>query len=861
MDSTEILLGKDRHKLGVNEDNFIGVEMQSYEKSLPYTEETYYVDSYQRYYKEKDGSNKHRLAFTIAPFCSNVLFNVVTEPVYKEGADDCVAIRKMPSSLPDFSGYKSDTSLNEEKLVRDTGYSHPYTNRNEYPIEYHCGLDIFNNHHLRKKDFNVVNPSSSSTRDENFNTIRDFLKDRNGVVVREPILMKKNELVSSSADTISIHLYQNDNILSFKEAVTDKLMEYNGWFGFLNPATIPVNNAVASGGIHNGEPYSINKCMNNNSAWEQIDMYPDRTLYSFIPKYNKFRGRMERNWDYCITYPYSYDSGHTIVNGGLRCVLVTNIKNRTVEENEEVTFKSAVRHNLHTGEYVNLIFGISGSQGTKTANPAKILSTGLNGKDNEHYFTVEYSSIQNEIEMLGGNTGEIRFRKVEDGNEAEYYIRKFKKIDEKDFANSLNKLSFAQNGYSDQVAQIVYTEDIDVTELRDNHNRPLSELYLTIVKRNAGHTEWYSGNVTSSKVEFSHCFGEVISGFDLPSDDEFKNYNVRRIHSVNDSRAMITPSPDPLESNIAIENEEFFGDICEFFPGIAKETSIEPVYHRFNTAQREISSGDFSSFTYDEIIHDDYDIGHTWMAEGRSSAKSGNTYGYSAITQGEPANIIPEGYYYKPHYRIPIREFENTVNQGYHYSVSYERRQRISDDTWKFVTSDDYYFESGLTAPDGTKVKDGSIVYAYKMGDEGVEKMVSGTCIAVEGNDFRTVTIKFNGSVDLSNGTWRIFKHNTEMPDYAYDLKDGTGRYVWREVMSFADMTSENELYDDVFTNGAHYHHVNVMFYLRRQDPTGEFGIGNEPAWASEFMLISGKTKEDYVSYAEYVNEGEGTIC
>ena len=79
--------------------------------------------------------------------------------------------------------------------------------------------------------------------------------------------------------------------------------------------------------------------------------------------------------------------------------------------------------------------------------------------------------------------------------------------------------------------------------------------------------------------------------------------------------------------------------------------------------------------------------------------------------------------------------------------------------------------------------------------------------------------------------------------------------------MSFADMTSENELYDDVFTNGAHYHHVNVMFYLRRQDPTGEFGIGNEPAWASEFMLISGETKEDYVSYAEYVNEGEGTIC
>ena len=835
MDSTEILLGKNRHKLSVNEDNFIGVEMQSYEKSLPYTEETYYVDSYQRYYKEKDESNKHRLAFTIVPFCSNVLFNVITEPVYKEGADDCVAIRKSPVSLPDFSGYKSDTSLNEEKLVRDTGYSHPYTNKNEFPIEYHCGLDIFNNHHLRKRDFNVVNPSLP--RGDNFNTIRDFLRDRNGNGVKESVLMKKNGRVTGSGETIDVHLYQYDTISSFEEAAADKLTEYNGWVGFLNPATIPVDNAVVSGGVHNGESYSINKCMNNNSAWEQIDMYPDRTLYSFIPKYNKFRGRMERNWDYCITYPYA-STVNPIVNGGLRCTLVSNI-NGTPEENEEIVFKSAVKHNLHKGEYVNLIFGISGSQGTKTANPAKILNVGMNGKDNEHYFSVEYSSIQNEIATVG-NTGEIRFRKVEDGNEAEYYIRVFKKLEER--TNSLNKLSFAQNGYSDQVAQIVYTDDFDVTGLRDNLGRPVGELYLTIIKRNAGYEKWYSGNVTDESVEFSHCFGKITSGFDFPS--EFNDYNVRKICSASGY-----DSPTPLEDGITVERDIFYGDICEFFPGKAKETPIEPVYHRFNTAQRELSSPDFSSFVFDEILHDDYDIGEEWTLTTSSMTVSGGI------------NIIPEGYYYKPHYRIPIREFENTVNQGYHYSVSYERRQKISDNTWEFVTSDDYYFESGLTAPDGTKVKDGSIVYAYKIGDEGIDKMVSGRCIAVGGNDFRTVTLKFNGSVDLSNGTWRIFKHNTEMPDYAYDLKDGTGRYVWRDVMSFADMTSENELYDDVFTNGAHYHHVNVMFYLRRQDPTGEFGIGNEPAWAKDLMLISGDTKEDYVSYAEYFNEGEGTVC
>ena len=46
----------------------------------------------------------------------------------------------------------------------------------------------------------------------------------------------------------------------------------------------------------------------NRNACEFIDLYPDRTLFSFLPKYNKYRKRAEKNWDYCITYPKSKDS-------------------------------------------------------------------------------------------------------------------------------------------------------------------------------------------------------------------------------------------------------------------------------------------------------------------------------------------------------------------------------------------------------------------------------------------------------------------------------------------------------------------------------------------------------------------------
>jgi hypothetical protein len=49
------------------------------------------------------------------------------------------------------------------------------------------------------------------------------------------------------------------------------------------------------------------------------------------------------------------------------------------------------------------------------------------------------------------------------------------------------------------------------------------------------------------------------------------------------------------------------------------------------------------------------------------------------------------------------------------------------------------------------------------------------------------------------------------------------------------------------------------MFYLRRQDPYGVYGIGNEPEDLAGFISVSGKTHD--VTYAEYVEEGRGTIC
>ena len=94
MDKVKILLGEKKHKLGVNVDNHIGLSLVDERRIMPPTDYTVMVDAYERYFAEKDASDKYRLSFTINPICSNVLFNVITEPVYNEGADDILVFLK-----------------------------------------------------------------------------------------------------------------------------------------------------------------------------------------------------------------------------------------------------------------------------------------------------------------------------------------------------------------------------------------------------------------------------------------------------------------------------------------------------------------------------------------------------------------------------------------------------------------------------------------------------------------------------------------------------------------------------------------------------------------------------------------------
>ena len=110
---------------------------------------------------------------------------------------------------------------------------------------------------------------------------------------------------------------------------------------------------------------------------------------------------------------------------------------------------------------------------------------------------------------------------------------------------------------------------------------------------------------------------------------------------------------------------------------------------------------------------------------------------------------------------------------------------------------------------------------------------------------------------------FKFFKPNSEMPSTAYDFNDGSGVYKWRDIESFEFVNNNSEVFNDVFTNGAHYIHQNINFFLRRQDPYGLYGLnprGNDN-FPYEYQLLEQTGNEKDVTPAEHFTDGDTQLC
>jgi hypothetical protein len=271
---------------------------------------------------------------------------------------------------------------------------------------------------------------------------------------------------------VNKHLYDRDDILEFEngESKEENLREENGWFGFYNTSVIPSKSK-------SGDILDFNRVINNEGNCSFVDMYPDRSLFSFIPKYNKYQQRKEANWDYCLTYPYYSDKNmFKTINDDKDGILIISTGTSFINNETYHWYETKLPHNLSVGDYVRLY---TAPNNFKRMRVDKIGD--VNRDKTETVFMVNFN---------GKSVPSATYIKKDAmGLECKYYFRVFKKLrnlDGTDFKSDLSRQAFGENIYGDRIAQLTFLDTINLDNLVDNIGRPLSEIYLTIVKRNKG---------------------------------------------------------------------------------------------------------------------------------------------------------------------------------------------------------------------------------------------------------------------------------------------------------------------------------------------------------------------------------------
>lgn len=392
---------------------------------------------------------------------------------------------------------------------------------------------------------------------------------------------------------------------SYPKVLDKSLKEHDGWFGY-------------------NEPDETKK-----GLCKYYDMEPKRQRFSLLPDTKPYHNSLTdpvKNWELTITYPKTMDKTHTIVNNGLLIIdsLPIIVSNRGM-----TAFGTPCNHNLSIGDVVRLT-GTGGYNGEFV-----VIQLGIDGGLlKTHYFVLDLP-----------NTGSInqnsRFKKVIGGVESEYYFRKFRKIQTKvsqiietdDYETY--QAGFSENIYNDLISQFVFNEDIDVNSLTDNLNRPLSEIYLTIIKTNS-----------------NNLFTNVSSGIEIPFISNLNTSitntylkNVPNINQIHNGNNLPFPSHTPLEDNITIGGVDYYGDIVEYNNILIKETILGTISHRFNTINRETPANlnYINGFTTSVPI--------------------------TPILVNIDLGPRQEGYTYQPHHMIKIREFSNYIEEGDKFTV------------------------------------------------------------------------------------------------------------------------------------------------------------------------------------------------
>ena len=307
------------------------------------------------------------------------------------------------------------------------------------------------------------------------------------------------------------------------------------------------------------------------------------------------------------------------------------IRNTQYNGKSLITFYCGTKHNLKDGEFVKLSFDYNGE------NYFQVYQLG-----DEHYGSEEKIFSIFNLGYTGttfgnGVTGTFK-RVINRGNPdettSEYYIRKHKILtDVKDY--NLTKMGFENNPFNNdskleysaltpnnvqrvsvrngsQSYGFTFEKDIDINAYKDNQNRPITELFVTII--NKGYMGWfnkpYNNNTTALNIGWDFNFLEASM------DPWWAQSNSNNKDNIPVGSYQANGKTFYYNKDLSV-GDEIMGDFCEWNDYEMKESVLSPLTHKFN---------------YNSVYFQT---------------------GYSVE--------MPIGYVYYPHYSIQVRDYSDYV--------------------------------------------------------------------------------------------------------------------------------------------------------------------------------------------------------
>ena len=390
------------------------------------------------------------------------------------------------------------------------------------------------------------------------------------------------------------------------------------------------------------------------SAWKGYVQFDEFTFYrtsgisGHIPFYNKSASTY--NWNIYVSYPVSGDTEQQMRYENTQFSAVTYfqasdgvpfvLQNTNPDGKSLVTFYCGVSHNLQIGEFVELSISSNGT------NYFQVESLGDQyfGSEDKIFsiYNIGYTAFTNNL------TG--TFKRVLDINNtgettSQYYVRRHKILtSESDY--DLTKLGFENNAFSNkkqleysaltpngvsrvsvkdgsQTCGFTFTKDIDTSQLLDNQGRPLSELFVTIMQK--GYMGYFN-------KPYSNGYPGLLIGWDFNFLDGKDDIWWNAASPTNKDLGLSTSSynfsgktfyyNNPLEIGDIIS-----GDFCEWNDFVMTETVLSKMMHKFS---------------YNPLI----------------------------FSNSSPLNY-ESGYFYQPHFSVPIRAFSTYIEVGAKETVDF----------------------------------------------------------------------------------------------------------------------------------------------------------------------------------------------